>query len=160
MQMTTCFHHVAAQEYQESENGKTQQNSVSSPMKSINSSGGSKKSSGRRKMTANFLIVKRRLKDLAEEFLNAEIQCGHHSSIIDSRAALALYRMNYEDIEIKYRCEEALHEVTKKYNKIERSGSPPLGEMSTKAKVFNKNLPVSGKYSGNPAQKVMGDRSV
>jgi len=123
---------------------------VSSPIKSINSSGGSKKSSGRRKMTANYVVVKRRLKDLAEEFLNAEIQAGHHSSIIDSRAALALYRMNYEDIEIKYRCQEALHEVTKKYNKDQRCGSPPLGEMTTKAKCFNK---VTGTFKPPGAQK-------
>lgn len=37
---------------------------------------------------------KRKLKDLASEFLNAEIQKGHHSSIIDARIALALYRLN------------------------------------------------------------------
>ena len=35
---------------------------------------------------------KRKLKELAKEFLNAQIQEGHHSSIIDARVALALYR--------------------------------------------------------------------
>jgi hypothetical protein len=35
---------------------------------------------------------KRKLKELADEFLNAKIQEGHHSSIIDARVALALYR--------------------------------------------------------------------
>lgn len=35
---------------------------------------------------------KRKLKELAAEFLNAEIQVGHHSAIIDARVALALYR--------------------------------------------------------------------
>lgn len=64
-------------------------------------------------MMANYLIVKRKLKELAGEFLNARIQEGHHSSVIDARAALALYRMHYEDIEIKYRCNEALKEVSK-----------------------------------------------
>lgn len=37
-------------------------------------------------------ILKRKLKDLASDYLNADIQSGHHSSIIDARAALALYR--------------------------------------------------------------------
>ena len=32
------------------------------------------------------------MKELADEFLNAKIQQGHHSSIIDARIALALYR--------------------------------------------------------------------
>lgn len=40
----------------------------------------------------SFLGQKRKLKDLAREFLNADIQKGHHSSVIDARAALALYR--------------------------------------------------------------------
>jgi hypothetical protein len=35
---------------------------------------------------------KRRLKELSSDFLNADIQSGHHSSIIDARCALALYR--------------------------------------------------------------------
>jgi len=35
---------------------------------------------------------KRKLKELASQFLNAKIQTGHHSSIIDARVALALYR--------------------------------------------------------------------
>jgi DNA polymerase III epsilon subunit-like protein len=52
----------------------------------------------------NYRIQKRKLKSLSEEFLNARIQHGHHSSIIDARAALALYRLHYEDIEMKYRC--------------------------------------------------------
>lgn len=77
---------------------------ISSPLKSFNSSSSSSKDKGKRKMKANYLIVKRKLKELCEEFLNAKIQEGHHSSIIDARAALALYRMNYEEIEIKYRC--------------------------------------------------------
>ena len=50
------------------------------------------------------IIQKRKLKDLAEEFLNAGIQDGHHSSVIDARTALALYRMHYEEIETKFRC--------------------------------------------------------
>jgi hypothetical protein len=48
---------------------------------------------------------------LAEEFLNAKIQEGHHSSIIDARTALALYRLHYEEIETKFRCREALLEL-------------------------------------------------
>lgn len=35
---------------------------------------------------------KRKLKELAKEFLNADVQEGHHSSVIDARIALALYR--------------------------------------------------------------------
>jgi hypothetical protein len=35
---------------------------------------------------------KRKLKELGREFLNASIQESHHSSIIDARIALALYR--------------------------------------------------------------------
>ena len=84
-----------------------------SPLKNFNQSGSSQKKM--RKMKANYLIQKRKLKEISEEFLNAKIQEGHHSSIIDARAALALYRMNYEDIEIKYRCHEALQEVTKNF---------------------------------------------
>jgi len=68
---------------------------------------------------ANMVIQKRKLKDLSAEFLNAEIQNGHHSSIIDARTALALYRMNYEEIEINFRCHEALKEVQKKNTKME-----------------------------------------
>ena len=41
---------------------------------------------------ANGGFEKRKLKDLAKEFLNASIQTGHHSSVIDARIALALYR--------------------------------------------------------------------
>lgn len=41
---------------------------------------------------AAFGVQKRKLKELADEFLNAKIQQGHHSSIIDARIALALYR--------------------------------------------------------------------
>lgn len=37
-------------------------------------------------------LQKRKLKELAADFLNAKIQTGHHSSIIDARIALALYR--------------------------------------------------------------------
>jgi hypothetical protein len=37
-------------------------------------------------------MQKRKLKELSAEFLNARIQTGHHSSIIDARIALALYR--------------------------------------------------------------------
>jgi hypothetical protein len=42
-----------------------------SPMKNSNSSAGS--SAKKRRMNANYLVVKRKLKDLAEEFLNAKI---------------------------------------------------------------------------------------
>ena len=44
---------------------------------------------------------KRKLKDLARDFLNAEIQTGQHSSIIDARIALALYRAYQLEIEIE-----------------------------------------------------------
>lgn len=50
---------------------------------------------------------KKKLKDLAREFLNADIQNGSHSSVIDARVALALYRMHYQDIETKFRIQEA-----------------------------------------------------
>lgn len=40
-------------------------------------------------------LQKRKLKELAADFLNARIQTGHHSSIIDARVAMALYR-NYQ----------------------------------------------------------------
>lgn len=53
----------------------------------------------KKRLIANFIIIKRKLKELSEEFLNAQIQDGHHSSVIDARAALALYRMHYEEIE-------------------------------------------------------------
>jgi hypothetical protein len=71
---------------------------------SKNSSGSSKSSAG--KMFGG--MKKRKLKDLAEQFLNAKIQEGHHSSVIDARTALALYRMNYESIETELRCRQAL----------------------------------------------------
>lgn len=62
----------------------------------------------KKKVIANFMIIKRKLKDLSEEFLNAQIQEGHHSSVIDARAALALYRMHYEEIETEFRVKQAL----------------------------------------------------
>ena len=39
------------------------------------------------------------LKKLSEKHLNKKIQHGSHSSIIDARAALALYRINEKDFE-------------------------------------------------------------
>jgi len=42
---------------------------------------------------------KRKLKELAQDYLNADVQSGHHSSIIDARVALALYRKYQNDIE-------------------------------------------------------------
>lgn len=82
---------------------------LASAKKSPNSS---KSSSGSKRVASgNYRIQKRKLKDLGEEFLNARIQHGHHSSIIDARAALALYRLHYEDIEMKYRCQQALEEL-------------------------------------------------
>ncbi len=47
-----------------------------------------------RRQISNGYPEKRKLKDLASEFLNASIQTGHHSSVIDARVALALYRQN------------------------------------------------------------------
>ena len=41
-----------------------------------------------------FTLEKRKLKELAHEFLNCSIQKGHHSSVIDARIALALYRLH------------------------------------------------------------------
>lgn len=77
-----------------------------------NSSASSKSSHESRKIAvapttpaANYVIKKRKLKDLADDFLNASIQDGHHSSVIDARAALALYRLHYEDIEMNFRCQ-------------------------------------------------------
>ena len=83
-----------------------------SPIKDVedpvshNSSGSDK--SLKRKVIAPYVILKKKLKDLASEFLNAKIQEGHHSSVIDARTALALYRMYYEEIEMKLRTSEAL----------------------------------------------------
>lgn len=45
---------------------------------------------------------KRKLKELATDFLNANIQSGHHSSIIDARVALALYRKYQNEIEHEF----------------------------------------------------------
>jgi RNA exonuclease 4 len=39
------------------------------------------------------------LKNLSIKYLNKQIQSGSHSSIIDARAALALYRINEKDWE-------------------------------------------------------------
>ena len=39
------------------------------------------------------------LKKLAAEFLGKQIQEGQHSSVIDARAALALYRINEKEWE-------------------------------------------------------------
>lgn len=80
-------------------------------MQSFNNSASSTKSTTP-KFLANCLSVKRKLKHLAADFLNAKIQEGHHSSVIDARAALALYRLHYEDIEFNFRCKKALAEVS------------------------------------------------
>lgn len=45
-----------------------------------------------RRQTPNGNPEKRKLKELASDYLNASIQVGHHSSVIDARVALALYR--------------------------------------------------------------------
>lgn len=68
---------------------------------------------GEQNLHGSFLVMKRKLRDLADEFLNAKIQQGQHSSVIDARVALALYRLHYSAIEIKYRCNDALIEVNK-----------------------------------------------
>jgi hypothetical protein len=73
------------------------------------------------KTSTDFRVQKRRLKDLADEFLNALIQDGHHSSVIDARTALALYRMHYEEIETKFRCQEALQELQQNRSPEEES---------------------------------------
>lgn len=88
-------------------------------LKSEPCQGSNKMATPRKKVIANFIIKKRKLKDLAEEFLNAKIQAGHHSSVIDARAALALYRMNYEVIETQFRCREALKELQLQKDKME-----------------------------------------
>jgi hypothetical protein len=86
---------------------------------------------------------KRKLKDLAEEFLNASIQDGHHSSVIDARAALALYRMHYEEIETKFRCLQALEELQLKQanSSEEEKDADSINQlqylMENKADIFN-----------------------
>ena len=70
-------------------------------------------STGSSQFLGSVCVMKRKLRDLADEFLNAKIQQGQHSSVIDARVALALYRLNYQEIEIKYRCSDALQEVEK-----------------------------------------------
>jgi RNA exonuclease 4 len=42
---------------------------------------------------------KRKLKDLAAEFLNAKIQQKTHSSVVDARVCMCLYRQNQEEME-------------------------------------------------------------
>lgn len=91
------------------------------------------------------VIQKRKLKDLSAEFLNAEIQNGHHSSIIDARTALALYRMNYEEIEINFRCHEALKEVQKKNTKME------IENHNLKMKLAEEQLQKIGLKQESPA---------
>lgn len=93
-----------------------------------NSSASSKSSHDSRKLSvaptapaANYVIKKRKLKDLADDFLNARIQEGHHSSVIDARAALALYRLHYEDIETSFRCQQALDELQIEKDRLEIS---------------------------------------
>ena len=39
------------------------------------------------------------MRDLSREFINGDIQSGHHSGIIDARVSLALYRQNQQEIE-------------------------------------------------------------
>ncbi len=43
------------------------------------------------KIDLNSLHQAKKLKDLSKKYLNAEIQNGNHSSIIDSRCTLALF---------------------------------------------------------------------
>ena len=42
---------------------------------------------------------KGRLKDVAQYFLNAKIQETSHSSIVDSRIAIALFRLREDDVQ-------------------------------------------------------------
>lgn len=53
---------------------------------------------------------KRKLKELAAEFLNAHIQDGHHSSVIDARIALALYRSQEHEFESEIKNENVMRE--------------------------------------------------
>lgn len=89
---------------------------------------------------------KKKLKDLAREFLNADIQEKQHSSVIDARAALALYRMHYEEIETKFRCQEALEELQlQKVSSVEEKEAEDSNEaikdieflMKNKKEIFN-----------------------
>ncbi len=43
------------------------------------------------KIDLNALHQARKLKDLSKKYLNADIQNGNHSSIVDSRCTLALF---------------------------------------------------------------------
>lgn len=85
--------------------------SLSGSKQSTSQDGNSTPIKSKKKVIANFIVIKRKLKELSEEFLNAQIQDGHHSSVIDARAALALYRMHYEEIETEFRCKQALKEL-------------------------------------------------
>lgn len=67
-------------------------------------------------------IEKRKLKDLAGEFLNAGIQMGHHSSIIDARVALALYRTYQMEIEAEFGTEMAVAPRTSETIEIPERG--------------------------------------
>lgn len=52
----------------------------------------------------------RKLKDLCKKYLNAKIQEGHHSSIIDSRACLALFHKVKKELHLE---EEGPHYLLK-----------------------------------------------
>lgn len=52
------------------------------------------------KVDQSALSQARKLKDLCADHLNAEIQTGHHSSIIDARASLALFLQTREQFSL------------------------------------------------------------
>ena len=78
-----------------------------------------------------FLNLRRKLKDLSREFLNAKIQEGQHSSIIDARVTLALYRMFYEKIELEIRCKEALDELKNHKETLSKANSSEAKQSKT-----------------------------
>lgn len=52
------------------------------------------------KIDVSAMYQARKLKDLCADHLNAEIQTGHHSSIIDARASLALFLQTREQFSL------------------------------------------------------------
>ena len=71
---------------------------------------------------------KRKLRDLAADYLNADIQGSVHSSIIDARVALALYRTFQMEIE----------DEEGQAQQIGNDLSETLGEMVGPARYGNK----------------------
>ena len=76
------------------------------------------------------------LKNLSKEFLGKTIQEGSHSSVVDARAALALYRIVEKEWEN--------HVKQKSYNDVRKRAEQDVKQIRTMSKFLGKKTAGAG----------------